>query len=114
MKSVLYAIRRPPGIAANETLDMILVSGVFDQPTKVLFMDEGVLQLIGDRSVVGEKDTAKKWSSLPVYEINEVFVDEPSLIAQGIARSELPDFVDVVTPAKTNELLHSTDYVVTD
>ena len=114
MKSVLYAIRRPPGIAANETLDMVLVSGVFEQPTKVLFLDDGVLQLIGDRGIVGEKDTAKKWSSLPAYDINAVFVDQMSLEAKGIARDQLPSFAEVVSPATTNELLRSTDHVITD
>ena len=33
VRSVLYLIRKPPGVLANEMLDLILVSGVFEQPT---------------------------------------------------------------------------------
>ena len=52
MRSVLYLIRQFPGELANETIDLMLVSGVFEQPTSVVFIGNGVWQLVGDGSKI--------------------------------------------------------------
>ena len=59
MRSVLYLIRQFPGELANETIDLMLVSGVFEQPTSVVFIGNGVWQLVGDGSKIERKDTAR-------------------------------------------------------
>ena len=75
MRSVLYLVRKPPGALANEMIDMMLVSGVFEQPARVLFLDDGVRQLASgqDASLVDRKDTAKALGALPVYDVEELF-----------------------------------------
>ena len=75
MRSVLYLVRKPPGALANEMIDMMLVSGVFEQPARVLFLDDGVRQIAGgqDASLVDRKDTAKALGALPAYDVEELF-----------------------------------------
>ena len=87
MRSVLYLVRRPPGVAANESVDMMLVSGVFEQPTSVLFMDAGVRQLHADQdaSRVGRKDTAKALRALAAYDVEALHAHAASLAARGIS-----------------------------
>ncbi len=114
MNSILYLIRRPPGTLADETIDMVLVSGVFGQSTTVLFMDDGVHQLF-ERSKEREKNrTARKWSAVPTYEIERVFVHDQSVRERQLDESCLPDFTNIVSNAQVNELLHEAAVVVCD
>ncbi len=114
MNSILYLVRKLPGTLANETVDMVLVSGVFGQPTTVVFMDDGVFQLIGDGEKIERKDTAKKWTALPTYDIDRVFVHQPSLAQRNIAESLLPGFVSVASDSDLEDLLREANCVVSD
>ncbi len=116
MRSVLYLVRRPPGVAANESVDMMLVSGVFEQPTSVLFMDAGVRQLHADQdaSRVGRKDTAKALRALAAYDVEALHAHAASLAARGISPDELAVDVRLVDDDEARALLHGADVVVTD
>ncbi len=114
MNSILYLVRDQPGNTANETVDMVLVSGVFEQPTTVVFMDDGVYQLLGDGSKNQRKDTASKWSALPTYDISRIFVLETSLISRGIDPRQMPDFVAPASDQEFKDLLRSADCLVSD
>ncbi len=114
MNSILYLVRDLPGNTANETVDMVLVSGVFEQPTTVVFLDEGVYQLLGDGTKNQRKDTASKWSALPTYDISDIFVLEASLISRGIDPRQMPDFVTTASEEKFTDLLRTANCVVSD
>lgn len=114
MNSILYLIRRMPGPLADETIDMVLVSGVFGQTTTVLFMDDGVNQLFGFDNEQQSKETARKWSALPTYEIEQVFVHDRSIQERQLDASRLPDFTNLVTDAQVERLLHEAVNVVSD
>lgn len=114
MNSILYLVRKLPGVLANETIDMVLVSGVFGQPTSVVFMDDGVFQLVGNGEKVGRKDTAKKWASLPAYDIETILVHQPSLVSRGIAQSLLPDYVHQASHLEIQEAIYAARCVVSD
>ena len=86
MKRVLYLIRRPPGVAADETTDLMLVSGVFEQRVSVLFMDDGVYQLVG----LDTRQSSLK--ALPTYEVSDLYAATASIAARGI---ETPSALDV-------------------
>ena len=110
MKRVLYLIRRRPGITADETTDMMLVSGVFEQPTSVLFMDDGVYQLLG---LEGRKSSLK---ALPTYEVSDLYAAESSLSSRGIAVEGIgqPLPVEVLDQAAVRDLMNRHDIVVPD
>ena len=114
MNSILYLVRGQPGNTANETVDMVLVSGVFEQTTTVVFLDDGVYQLLGDGSKIQRKDTASKWSALPTYDISRIFVLETSLVSRGIDPQHMPDFVTTASEEEFSDLLRTTDCVVSD
>lgn len=114
MKSVLYVVRNPPGPLANETIDAILVSGVFEQRTSVLFLGDGVRQLFGDGSVIGRKDTKAALSALPTYDVTEVYVAEESIQKAGLESSDLPEYVKIANLDRVRELIHSHDIVIND
>ena len=116
MRSVLYLVRKPPGGLANEMIDMMLVSGVFEQPARVLFLDDGVRQLASgqDASLVDRKDTAKALGALPAYDVDELFAHAGSLAACGIDPDDMAVDARVVDDEEVARLLHAADVVVTD
>ncbi|MXW53963.1 MAG: hypothetical protein F4X44_13635 [Gammaproteobacteria bacterium] len=114
MNSILYLIRGLPGSLADETIDMVLVSGVFGQPTTVLFMDDGVNQLFERNGKHPSNDTTRKWSALPTYEIERVVVHDRSIKERRLDASRLPDFTNLVTDAQVERLLHEAVNVVSD
>ncbi len=82
-------ISHPPhrGALAFEMLDELLVGAVFEQKVSVLFIDDGVFQLIDS----GETQTnvARGYRALPTYDVNDVFVDGSALKQRGLAADSL-------------------------
>ena len=114
MRSVLYLIRKFPGESANETIDLMLVSGVFEQPTSVVFSGDGVWQLLGDGSKIERKDTSRALNALPMYDVESLYVSEESLAKRGIAFSDIDIPVKAVSASTVTELLHNHDVVIGD
>ena len=113
-KSVLFTIREKPGILANETIDAVLVSGIMDQPTSVVFLDDGVYQLVSDLETINIKDTKKKWSALPTYGVEQVYAFENSLRERSIDPTQLPDWVQPIDAVTLQQYLHSVHFVISD
>lgn len=114
MKSVLYAIREKPGNSANETIDAVLVSGIMDQTTTVVFFDDGVFQLISSLDTINVKDTKMKWSALATYGVEQVYVLQASLKERTIDPSHLPDWVKPIDKPDLQRMLHSAHFVISD
>ena len=95
---------------------MMLVSGVFEQPARVLFLDDGVRQLAAgqDASLVDRKDTAKALGALPAYDVEELFAHAGSLAARGIGPGDLAINARIVEDDDVAKLIHAADVVVTD
>ena len=108
MKSVLYLVRRGPGVAADETIDLALVSGVFEQRVSMLFMDDGVYQLVG----LDERQSSVK--ALPTYDIEAIHVSGSSLAERAIDSAEIALAVQIADSDAIRALLASHDVVVTD
>lgn len=108
MKRVLYLIRRLPNTLADETTDLMLVSGVFEQPTTVLFMDDGVYQLIG------LEDRQSSVKALPTYGIGELHVALDSLGARGLTPDAIDMDVRFASAEGVRELMAAHDIVLND
>ena len=114
MPSVLYLIRQFPGELAMETIDLMLVSGVFEQPTSVVFMDDGIWQLVGDGSKIDRKDTTRALNALPMYDVESLYADQTSLSQHGIASHDIDLPVKVISVSEITHLIHDHDVVIGD
>ncbi|MCE2459284.1 MAG: DsrE family protein [Pseudomonadales bacterium] len=108
MKRVLYIVRRPPGVLADEFFDVTLVSGVFEQPTSVLFADRGVYQLLG---LAARESPIKTLSS---YDIKDLYVAEESMTSLGLDIQDIPSGVHTASRRDVRELIAHHDVVLTD
>lgn len=108
MKRVLYIVRRPPGVVADEVTDVILVSGVFEQPTSVLFADQGAYQLFG----VDRRQSSI--NTLSSYGVKDLYVSEESVRSLGLDLGNMPSNVLAAGRREIRELLAGHDVVLTD
>ena len=108
MKRVLYIVRQPPGVLADEITDVILVSGVFEQPTSVLFADHGAYQLLG---LDARESPIKTLSS---YDIRNLYVSEESMMSLGLDGANIPSNVVAASRREVRELIARHDVVLTD
>lgn len=92
-KSMLLVIRHSPygSSLAKAALDAALAAAAFEQEVDLLFMGDGVLQLLPeqDSSGLGRKNIGRQWASLPLYDINIVNVDAEAAARYNIELDKL-------------------------
>ena len=102
MSKPLFIQHRAPyqGYGALETLDALLVAAAFGQNPSVLFQGDGVWQLLQPQQpqLIGRTSVAAQLEALPLYDVNDVYVDEDSLTARGLNVTQLTLSVTLVKP----------------
>lgn len=129
VKKFMYLNRKAPygTIYAWESLEVVLIGAAFDQEVSLMFMDDGVYQLIKGQnpSEIGMKNFSPTYRTLGDYEIKNVYVDGDSLAARGINQDDLlqiawedletgeevENIVTVIDPARVRELMSEADVV---
>ncbi|MFU8765887.1 MAG: sulfurtransferase complex subunit TusC [Haliea sp.] len=115
-KSILVVSRHahPGSSLPRSALDTALAAAAFDQPVALLFLGEGVLQLLSgqDSGAAGVRNLRKVLDSLPLYEIDTVYVDAAAAAAFGLARDALPSQAEWLDAAGIQSLLARHDHVL--
>ena len=113
---MLIVFRNPPysDSLARAGLDLALAAAAFEQPLSVLFMGEGVLQLLSDQdtSDLGVRNLGKTLASLPLYGVETLHVDARSLATFGMTTACLPDNCEVLDSKAVNALMQQHDHLV--
>ncbi|AKJ99190.1 sulfurtransferase complex subunit TusC [Pseudomonas sp. MS646] len=117
-KSLLLISRQAPwsGPSAREALDIVLAGGAFDLPIGLLFLDDGVLQLLTaqDARAVQQKDLSANLQALPLFGVEQLFVCADSAAERGVAPDTLAlDDVNVLDAAQIAALIDRYDQVIT-
>jgi len=93
-KRLLFTLRHSPYGASltRSALDAALSAAAFEQPVRLLFLGEGVLQLLPEQEAraVGARNVGKLLASLPLYDIEQVYVDAAAATRYGIDLAALP------------------------
>jgi len=123
VKKFMYLNRRAPygTIYAWESL------AAFDQEVNLMFVDDGVFQLVKgqDTAGIGMKNFSPTYRTLGDYEVKNIFVDADSLAARGLTQDdlvaiayedmdteeEIENIVEVVDAARVTELMDESDVV---
>lgn len=113
---MLFVVRHSPyGSTLSRTaLDAALASAAFEQPLKVLFMGEGVLQLMPGQETTtrGVRNIGKLLASLPLYDIESVYVDEASLKRYGMDPAASPVPAQVVGAELIRQMMVDADHIL--
>jgi tRNA 2-thiouridine synthesizing protein C len=116
VKKFLYLNRRAPHgtIYAQECLEVILVGAAFDQDVSIIFMDDGVYQILKnqDTSAIGTKNFSKTFRALEMYDVEKLYVEKESLQARGLAEEDLSVPVEVLTSEQIGRLIEQQDVIL--
>ncbi|HEY7885436.1 MAG TPA: sulfurtransferase complex subunit TusC [Cellvibrionaceae bacterium] len=117
MKQILCISRQAPyaGNLAREALDAVLAAAIFDQTIGLLFMDDGVYQLLqGQNSeVLEQKNLGKMLSALELYGVENIYVHTPSLQNRGIMPEHLLlDDIQLLDDRLTQQLMAQQDHLL--
>lgn len=92
-KQFLIVCRRPPygESFAREALDAAMAAAAFDQRVAILFLGSGVTQLFKQQSsaTIAQKSLEKQLSALPLYDVNEIYVDAEALHQYHVSANDL-------------------------
>ncbi len=115
-KKILFVMRHGPyGTAlAREALEAALGTGSFGANPTVLFMDDGVWQLLASQqgAAIQQKNHFAMLSALPLYGVEKLLVERDSLDARHLTAKELPDSVTIIDSAQTSRLLADSDVIL--
>ncbi len=103
-KKILFILRKPPycGAYAQESLDIAMTLAAFDQDVALLLLDDAVFQVkSGQQPLVADfKNLAAIYQALPLYDINDLYVEAESLTERGLILANL--CVPVVQVSRNN------------
>lgn len=99
---------------AKEALDLALAAATFDQDVNILFTGDACYQLLNQQQpeYADSKNITRMLKALPIYGVNELYVDSESMACRNI--DELADGLSVkqVSPEEIKQLYQNADAVI--
>jgi tRNA 2-thiouridine synthesizing protein C len=115
-KSLLVIVRHTPygSSLARSSIEVALTSATFNQTVAVLFMGHGVLQLLPEQKsdALGVRNIAKLITSFPLYDLNNIFVDQDALEQHGLEKKDLIGDPEILSETALQDLMHRYDHIV--
>ena len=114
-KTLTVIITHAPyqGSLARSGLDAALAAAAFDQPVQLVFSGHGVYNLLEqDTEAAGTRNISKLIASLPLYDIEPLYVEAAALSQLGIATTALPAGIQVIDKCAISALIDHSDHVV--
>lgn len=116
-RSMLIITRQSPwsGLSAREALDVALAGGAFELPLGMLFLDDGVFQLVQAQQAaqLQQKDLTANLQALPMFGVDSLYVAKRSLTERGLNAAELSLAVEVLDDTALRALINRYDHVIT-
>lgn len=116
-KKLLIISRRPPygNNLAREALDVALATAVYDQDIAILFMDDGVFQLLENQNPedIAQKNIASILPALSLYGIDTIYAHKKSLEERAVEKNELVlNDIKILTNEDVKKLLDQQDHLL--
>lgn len=112
----LYLLRQAPynGSLAREALDMVLATAAFDQKVSLLFIDEGIFQLVKKQAseLIQQKNIEKTLQAFELYDIDDIFYCENSANQRGLAKAHFYDNAQALNLKDCQDLIKKADKII--
>lgn len=116
VQKFMFVNRRAPygTIYALEGLEMVLITGAFDQDVTVVFMDDAVFQITKgqDTKAINMKNFSPTFRALDGYDIEKLYVEKESIEARGLTPEDFVVPVEVKSAAEIAALMAEQDVVI--
>ena len=109
----LIIISSPPTLDL-EPIELTLALAAFEQAPKLLFIGQGIhhLNVLQQMKKTNGKSPAKIISALPMYDCDDVFVAEQSMVNQGFIKTDLHPFCQFLNNEQMQELIKHSKHCV--
>lgn len=116
-KKILLISRQAPygKSTAREAIDIALAASVYDQDIGILFMDDGVFQLLKNQQSnrIDQKNIASILPALALYGIENIYAHQESLNARAIRMDDLIlDTLQLLNNKDVGNLLNQQDHLL--
>jgi tRNA 2-thiouridine synthesizing protein C len=116
VKKFMFVNRKAPygTIYALESLEVVLISAAFDQDVSLVFMDDGVYQIVKAQhtKAIDVKNFSPTYRALEGYDIEKLYVSKQSLDERGLTEDDLLVDVQVLDAAGMAKLMAEQDVVL--
>ncbi|HHH46403.1 MAG TPA: sulfurtransferase complex subunit TusC [Thiotrichales bacterium] len=116
VKKFMYVNRKAPygTIYALESLEVVLIAAAFDQDVTLVFIDDGVYQLMKgqDTTGIGMKNFSPTYRALEGYDIEKLYVEKESLESRGLSADDMIVDVEVKTRSEIADLMEEQDVIL--
>lgn len=114
-KSLLFIFGSSPygSSVAAEGIDALLAAAVFEQSVSVLFIGDGVFQLLKQQHPTGQKNISKMLKALALYEVNNIYIHADSLTSRQMILDRCVIAGETVNNQDAQKLMASADHILT-
>jgi tRNA 2-thiouridine synthesizing protein C len=117
MRKILFVSRKAPygNSRPREALDALLASSAYDQELSLLFMDDGVFQLMNNQNSISihQKNMASSLQALELYGVENIYCLADSLTQRGLDKADLVfDNIKLIDNIAANKLMSQQDQLI--
>ena len=116
IKKFMYVNRKAPygSIYALESLEVVLIGAAFEQDVSVVFMDDGVFEIVKGQDTAGieMKNFSPTYRALEMYDVEKLYVTKESLDVRGLTEADLLVDVTVMSAAELADLMEEQDVIL--
>ena len=114
-KKLLIVQSRPPfgSSAIQESLDIALAAGTFDQDVSLLLEDDACYQLLAEQQpeLINRKNTTKMFKALPIYGVDKILVCAESAVLRGLTEDN-NDIFRFINKSEIKQAFDESDTVI--
>ena len=116
MKKFMFVNRKAPygTIYALESLEVVLIAATFDQDVSLVFLDDGVYEIVKGQSSkgIGIKNYSPTYRALDGYDVEKLYVERESMEERGLTEADLLVPVKVLASTEMADLMATQDVVL--
>ena len=116
MKKFMFVNRKAPygTIYALESLEVVLITATLDQDVSLVFIDDGVYELVKGQQTkgIGTKNFSPSYRALEGYDVEKLYVDAESMRQRGLTEKDLLVPVEVLETAAMGQLMRQQDVIL--
>ena len=116
VKKFMFVNRTAPDgtIYALESREVDLITATFDQDVSLVFIDDGVYELVKGQQTkgIGIKNFSPSYRALEGYDVEKLYVDQASLDQRGLTEADLLVPVEVLDAEQMGQLMAQQDVIL--
>jgi tRNA 2-thiouridine synthesizing protein C len=99
---------------AREGLDFVLTSAAYDQNLSVLFLADGVFQLLDNQNSkdIGLKNHAAALEVLPLYDVENLYAIDEDLKSRSITPSDIIEGIKIISRKQGKQLIQQHNKII--